>query len=47
MITELRQLDAMPASLLEKMEQQFLAEGGLRGFMFKSRLDWRKSHLGV
>lgn len=46
MITELRQLDAMPASLLEKMEQQFLAEGGLRGSMFKSRLDWRKSHLG-
>lgn len=35
MITELRQLDAMLASLLEKMEQQFLAEGGLKESMFK------------
>lgn len=42
MITEIRQLDAMIASLLDTMEKQFLAEGGLKESMYKARLDWRK-----
>lgn len=46
MITELRQLDSMLASLLDAMETQFLSEGGLKESMYKARLDWRKSHLG-
>ena len=46
MITELRQLDSMIASLLDAMETQFLAEGGLKESMYKARLDWRKKHLG-
>lgn len=46
MITEIRQLDAMLASLLESMEAQFLSEGGLKESMYKARVDWRKTHLG-
>lgn len=46
MITEIRQLDAMIASLLDTMEKQFLSEGGLKESMYKARLDWRKKHLG-
>lgn len=46
MITEIRQLDAMLASLLETMERQFLSEGGLKESMFKARLEWRKTNLG-
>lgn len=46
MITEIRQLDAMLASLLDTMEEQFLSEGGLKESMYKARLDWRKTHLG-
>ena len=46
MITELRQLDAMLAALLETMEQHFLVEGGLKESMFKARVEWRKSNLG-
>lgn len=46
MIAEIRQLDAMLASLLETMEQQFLAEGGLKESMYKARLEWRKANLG-
>lgn len=34
------------ASLLESMETQFLAEGGLKESMYKARLEWRKTHLG-
>lgn len=46
MITEIRQLDAMIASLMDTMEKQFLSEGGLKESMYKARLDWRKKHLG-
>ncbi|WP_301000063.1 four helix bundle suffix domain-containing protein [uncultured Duncaniella sp.] len=46
MITEIRQLDAMIASLLETMEQQFLSEGGLKESMYKARIEWRKINLG-
>lgn len=46
MITEIRQLDAMLASLLDKMEQQFLSEGGLKESMYKARVEWRKANLG-
>lgn len=42
MITEIRQLDAMIAFLLDTMEKQFLSEGGLKESMYKARLDWRK-----
>lgn len=38
MITEIRQLD--------KMEQQFLSEGGLKESMYKARVEWRKANLG-
>lgn len=46
MITEIRQLDAMMASLLDKMEARFLSEGGLKESMYKARLEWRKTNLG-
>ena len=46
LITELRQLDAMLASLLESMEEHFLTEGGLKESMYKARVEWRKANLG-
>ena len=46
MVTEIRQLDSMLASLLETMEQRFLSEGGLKESMYKARVEWRKTNLG-
>ncbi len=46
LITEICQLDSLLTTVLEKMEEQFIEEGGLKESMYKARLEWRKRNLG-
>lgn len=46
MVTQLSQLDYMLSSLLQKMEDEFVRNGGLKEQMGQVRRDWRKEHLG-
>lgn len=46
MMTEICQLDAMLSSLLKKLEDEFVKQGGLKEQMGQVRREWRKENLG-
>ena len=46
MVTQSTQLDSMTATVLQKMEDEFVKEGGLKETMGQVRREWRKQHLG-